>query len=46
MSNAKKKAYQKPEIKKESKMTFPLEIINARGDKVICRQCSSCHSCR
>lgn len=40
------KDYKKPEIKKEEKMNFPLEIINAKGEKVVCRQCSSCHGCR
>lgn len=41
-----KKPYQKPVIIKNRKMTFPVEIINAKGDRVVCRQCSSCHGCR
>lgn len=40
-----RKVYKKPEMKKELKMIFPLEIISSNG-KVICRQCSSCHGCR
>ncbi len=42
----KKRTYEKPEMKKEEKMIFPVEIINAKGEKVVCRQCSSCHGCR
>jgi cytochrome c len=42
----KKRIYKKPEMRKESKMTFPLEIINANGKKVVCHQCASCHGCR
>lgn len=41
-----KRLYVKPTIIKESKMTFPIQIINAKGEKVVCRQCSSCHGCR
>lgn len=41
-----KKPYVKPEIIKMDKMSFSLEIINADGKKVICRQCSNCHGCR
>ena len=40
------KDYKKPEIKKESKMNFPLEIINSKGETIVCRQCSSCHGCK
>lgn len=40
------KKYQKPEIKKVDKMTFPTEVINKDGNKIVCRQCSSCHGCR
>jgi len=42
----KTKNYEKPVIKKVEKMTFPTEIINADGKRVVCRQCSSCHGCR
>ena len=38
--------YERPIITKEKKMTFPLEIIQANGKRVVCKQCSSCHSCR
>lgn len=38
--------YEKPTVVKEKKMTFPLEIIQANGKQVVCKQCSSCHGCR
>jgi hypothetical protein len=38
--------YEKPTITKLTTMSFPLEIINANGKQVVCRQCSSCHGCR
>lgn len=38
--------YEKPKIKKNKGMSFPLEIIAANGKKVVCRQCSGCHGCR
>lgn len=37
--------YVKPLLEKVDKMSFPMEIIN-NGAIVICKQCSSCHSCR
>jgi len=40
-----KKVYQKPILRKEKTMNFPLEIF-LEGRKVVCRQCSSCHGCR
>ena len=40
------KGYKKPEIKKAEKMIFPTEIINKDGNRIVCRQCSSCHGCR
>lgn len=40
------KAYEKPSIKKEKTMRFPLELLEATGKGVVCRQCSSCHGCR
>jgi len=46
MDRGKKKEYRKPELKKIEKMVFSLEIFNNKGDKTICRQCSSCHGCR
>jgi hypothetical protein len=39
-------SYERPIIVKEKKMNFPLEIIQANGKRVVCKQCSSCHSCR
>jgi hypothetical protein len=39
-------SYERPIVVKEKKMTFPLEIIQADGKRVVCKQCSSCHSCR
>ena len=41
-----KKPYVKPVMVKEARMTFPVQIINAKGQRVVCRQCSSCHGCR
>ena len=40
-----RKAYERPILVKEKKMTFPIQIILASGRRVICRQCSSCHAC-
>ena len=43
------KPYEKPKIVKQIKVNFPIDIINAhaRGTgKHVCKQCSSCHSCR
>jgi len=44
--NTKDKKYEKPALKKEKAMNFPVEIINSAGKKVVCRQCSGCHGCR
>lgn len=41
-----KQKYEKPAIQKEPVMNFPVEIINASGKRMVCRQCSSCHGCR
>lgn len=39
--------YEKPIVIKEEKMTFPLQIITGRGkERLVCKQCSSCHACR
>jgi hypothetical protein len=39
--------YEKPTIKKQEKMEFPLKIVNANSKTdITCRQCSSCHGCR
>lgn len=40
-----KPAYEKPFIKKETQMNFPVEIIDSLGSKIVCRQCSGCHGC-
>lgn len=41
-----KQQYEKPIVIKETKLTFPLEIMQANGKRIVCKQCSSCHSCR
>ena len=41
-----KKPYERPIIEKQHKMTFPLALLEAKGKRVICRQCSACHGCR
>lgn len=38
--------YEKPLLKKEEKMTFPLQILKSKYPTLACRQCSSCHGCR
>ncbi len=38
--------YEKPVIIEQIKMTFPMDIMEATGKGVVCKQCSSCHSCR
>ncbi len=46
MKKIKKKPYERPVIKKEKTMNFPIEIINSSsGNKIVCRQCSGCHGC-
>jgi hypothetical protein len=43
------KPYEKPKIVKQTKMNFPIDIINTHSGgtgKQVCKQCSSCHSCR
>ncbi len=40
------KKYEKPVIVKQTKMTFPIDIREANGKGVVCKMCSSCHSCR
>jgi len=46
MKNKKLRTYEKPTLKKEKTMNFPVEIINSSGKRIVCRQCSSCHGCR
>lgn len=38
--------YEKPVLEKAKGMTFPREIMEANGKRVVCKQCSSCHGCR
>jgi len=46
MKKDKKKTYEKPILKKEKTMNFPIEIINDSNKRIVCRQCSGCHGCR
>lgn len=38
--------YERPKIKKQSAMVFPLLILQGKRGRLACRQCSSCHGCR
>ena len=38
--------YERPVLVKAEKMIFPVQIIEANGKRMVCKQCSSCHSCR
>ena len=40
------KKYEKPKIVKQTKMRFPIDIIESTSKGQVCKQCSSCHSCR
>ena len=40
------KGYEKPKIKKLTKMRFPIDIIETGREGRVCHQCSSCHNCR
>ena len=42
----KKLKYEPPVLVKQNKMRFPVQIIEANGKRVVCKQCSSCHGCR
>ena len=42
----KKLKYSRPTLEKVDKMQFPISIINSSGKRLVCKQCSSCHSCR
>jgi cytochrome c2 len=46
MSEEKTKKYEKPTITKQTRMTFPMDLINAKSGGRVCRQCSACHGCR
>ena len=41
-----KAQYEKPIVQKMKRMTFPVDIIQANGQRLVCKQCSSCHACR
>ncbi len=43
---SKKIRYERPVLVKERKMIFPMQIIEANGKQIVCKQCSSCHGCR
>ena len=39
--------YEKPWIKKEKMMRFPLDILQRKSGKYVdCKQCGSCHGCK
>ena len=38
--------YERPIVVKEKKMTFPIQVIESNGKRIVCKQCSSCHGCR
>lgn len=40
------KKYEKPRIVKQTKMRFPIDILECTGKGQVCKQCSSCHNCR
>lgn len=47
MKKARKvRKYEKPKITRQTKMVFPLQILEGRTNRRVCRQCSSCHGCR
>lgn len=46
MADKKTKAYEKPQIRKQDKMKFPLQGVESASKGLACRQCSSCHGCR
>lgn len=45
MERKAKEKYERPLMTKEKGMNFPMRILVA-GRQVVCKQCSSCHSCR
>jgi len=42
----KKLKYERPVLVKEGKMNFPIEIIEAKNKRAVCKGCSGCHGCR
>lgn len=38
--------YEPPTIVKVKRMRFPFEVLEDHGKRVVCKQCSSCHTCR
>lgn len=41
-----KMPYEPPTIEKVAKMRFPLDILEDHGKRTVCKQCTSCHTCR
>lgn len=41
-----RRPYEVPTLVKVEKMNFPTVIIERNGRRLVCKQCSSCHSCR
>ena len=57
MKKPDKVRYEKPFLKKEKTMNFPIKILETHvnshfghdvgsGNKIVCKQCSECHGCR
>jgi hypothetical protein len=46
VAEKKAKTYEKPQLKRQEKMTFPLRGVEGSDKQLACRQCSSCHGCR
>lgn len=46
MMKSKKISYEHPVLVKEKTMTFPVQIMEANGKRLVCKQCSNCHGCR
>ncbi len=38
--------YQKPMFEKQTKLTFPKEVIERTNGGYSCAQCSMCHGCK
>jgi len=45
--NINKIPYEKPVVERMTGTGFAVEIITGRGkERLVCKQCSSCHGCR
>ncbi len=44
--NEKMITYEKPLLKKQSGMNFPMQIVEKFNGGRFCLQCSGCHGCR